>query len=157
MSFKESDENADYADRAFFAISEIMSGNRKNMMDNMSRANKGELFVLHFLTARHGHVLPSELSAALQSSTARISALLGNLEKKGQIEREIDKSNRRNILVTITEAGRIRALNEMNEMRQSVTRVFLEMGETDTAEFIRLTRQFFKLSQKYRLHNHQET
>ena len=146
------DENAgcSYAVSAFKAFSDIMSGQHKNnSMEHLNRANKGELFVLQFLAMQDATVLPSELSAALQSSTARISALLGRLEKKGQIEREIDKSNRRNILVTITEAGRERVESEMREMQKSATQVFVEMGEDNTREFIRLVRLFFELSEKH--------
>lgn len=138
-----------YAEKAFITLNEIMSKKQNDMLENINRANKGELFVLHFLSMRKTAVIPSELSVALNSSTARISALLGNLEKKGQIVRDIDKSNRRNILVTITEEGRKRAETEMKEIKSLMTRVFIDMGEEDTAEFIRLTGQFFELMQKY--------
>ena len=138
-----------YIEEAVISFHEIMSNSQKDMIENINRANKGELFILHFLSMRLTPVLPSELSAALQASTARISALLSALEKKGQIERDIDKSNRRNILVTITEAGRMRAETEMNEMQQCMARVFTDMGKADTIEFIRLMRKFFELGQKY--------
>ena len=145
----DNNSSSDYANRAFISFLDIMSGHQKNnSMEHLNRANKGELFVLQFLTMQSATVLPSELSAALQSSTARISALLGSLEKKGQIEREIDKNNRRNILVTITDAGRKRVESEMQEMQRNVTQVFIEMGESDTEEFIRLTKLFFDLSEK---------
>jgi DNA-binding MarR family transcriptional regulator len=75
--------------------------------------------------------------------------LLGALEKKGQIERDIDKSNRRNILVSITNAGRERILTEMTTMTEAMTRIFAEMGEADTLEFVRLTNIFFTVSQKH--------
>jgi DNA-binding MarR family transcriptional regulator len=149
MSAKDDGNSMSYADKAFITFNEIMSSKQNNMIENVNRANKGELFVLHFLSRHNTEVLPSELSAALGASTARISALLGTLEKKGQIVRNIDKSNRRNILVTITEAGRNRAENEMKEIQRSMTQVFADMGEADTEEFIRLTSQFFDLMQKY--------
>ena len=138
-----------YAEKAFVTLNEIMSKKQKDMMENLNRAHKGELFVLQFLSMRKNAVIPSELSIALNASTARISALLGNLEKKGQIVRDIDKSNRRNILVTITEEGRKRAETEMKEIQSLMTRVFIDMGEEDTSEFIRLTSQFFELMKKY--------
>jgi len=141
--------NVSYIEKAIRSFSEMMASNKKDIITAFNRANKGELFVLHFLTLHNDEVLPSELSAALHSSTARISALLGALEKKGQIERDIDKSNRRNILVTITEAGRKRIEVEMTKMRKSMTQIFTEMGETDTEEFIRLVKRFFIISQKY--------
>ncbi|MCL1964965.1 MAG: transcriptional regulator [Firmicutes bacterium] len=138
-----------YIEKAIHSFSEMLASNQKDMMTDFNRANKGELFVLHFLALRNAEVLPSELSAALRSSTARISALLGALEKKGQIERDIDKSNRRNILVTITDAGRERIEVEMTKIRKTMTQIFTEMGETDTEAFIRLFKRFFIISQKY--------
>ena len=148
-------ENAEmipnYVKKAIATFNGIMSNSQKGMFENMNRPNKGELFVLHFLGAHDTAVLPSELSAALNSSTARISALLGSLEKKGQIERNIDKGNRRNILVTITEGGRERATTEMRAMEDNLACVFTEMGETDAAEFLRLTERFFGLMQNYML------
>ncbi|HBD63959.1 MAG TPA: MarR family transcriptional regulator, partial [Clostridiales bacterium] len=57
--------------------------------------------------------------------------------------------NRRNILVTITESGRIRAESELRKMKNSMTQVFTDMGEEDTEEFIRLTSKFFELLQKH--------
>jgi len=138
----------DYMEKAFIALNDIM-GHGRNMFENLNRTNRGEIFVLHFLATHDAEVLPSELSTALKASTARISAVLGALEKKGQIARDIDKSNRRNILVTITEAGRNRAAAEMAEIKESMMRVFADMGEGDTTAFIRLLRQFFELSQKH--------
>lgn len=148
MSIKDDGNSLNYADKAFIALNEIMSNKEKDMFHSVNRANKGELFVLKFLLTSNTEVLPSELSVALNSSTARISALLSALEKKGQIVRNIDKNNRRNILVTITEAGRNRAVTEMKEIKSSMTKVFTDMGEDDTAEFIRLTRKFFEIFQK---------
>lgn len=138
-----------YMEKAFLSFHEIMSNKQKNMLESVNRTNKGELFVLQFLAMQNTEVLPSELSAALQASTARISALLGALEKKGQIVRSIDESNRRNILVTITEAGRSRVETELQELKATMIRIFTDMGETDTAEFIRLTGQFFDLMHKH--------
>ena len=145
----ESEKKASYVDNAFVAFNEIMSSSRRDMFEDINRANKGEFFVLHFLLMRDSQVLPSELSIALHASTGRISALLGNLEKKGYIEREIDKSNRRNILVTITDAGRSHIKTEMGKMQRGMTQVFTDMGESDTTEFIRLSKKFFELMQKY--------
>ena len=134
-----------FVDGSIAAFKRIIANNQKDMWENMNRANKGELFILHFLSMREGASLPSELSLALHSSAARISALLSSLEKKGQIQREIDRGNRRNILVTITEAGAARAEQEMQRMDESLGRVFLTMGERDVAEFLRLSESFYGL------------
>ena len=149
MPVNQEESRSAFTDEATRTFKRIMANNQKNMFEDMNRANKGELFVLHHLSKNAAAVLPSELSAALRSSTARISALLGSLERKGQIERAIDKSNRRKVLVTITESGRARALRDTRERDENLARVFIELGEDDTAEFLRLSEQFFVLMQKY--------
>ena len=149
MSLDNKESKLNYVDKAVLRYAKIMSSNHKDRFENLNRANKGELFVLHFLSSHNEQVNPSELSAALRSSTARISALLGALEKKGQIERDIDKTNRRNILVTITDSGRKRVKNEMGMIRDSMSHIFNEMGEKDTEDFLRLTKRFFEIMQKH--------
>lgn len=139
----------DFAEIAFFEFGQIISTRHKNILEFMNRANKGELFILHFLSKCNSKVLPSELSTALQVTTGRISALLNSLEKKGQILREIDKNNRRNILVTITEVGRVRVEEEFNNIKGIIIGIIYEMGESDSLELLRLIKQFFDLSHKY--------
>ena len=133
-------------EEAALAFEQAMLGGRKNMMDQMGRSGKGELFILKFLSDKKTAVIPSELSDAMHTSTARISAALNSLEKKGQIHREIDPHNRRNILVTITPAGRERSHNDMLQMRKLMVGILTEMGEDDALEFIRLLTRFGQIA-----------
>lgn len=135
-----------YVKEAVVTFRRIMSEKKKNAFENMSREHKGELFVLNFLSKHDDDVFPSELSAALQSSPARVSALLGSLEKKGQIERHVDENNRRNVRVTMTKAGRMREEEEMRKLSEGLAHAFVEMGEADAAEFLRLLEKFFVLT-----------
>ena len=128
------------------ALGEMMS--RGKVMDEFNRSGKGEIFILKYLYMKETPASPSELSEALNSSTARISAALGTLEKKGQIHREIDTTNRRYILVTITEEGRERIRANMARMRNHLIQVFTEMGEEDAREFVRLSKRFFEIAQR---------
>lgn len=117
-------------------------------LQDFNRSGRGELFILKYLFEKNTKVIPSELSEALQSSTARISALLGKLEKKGQICREIDPSNRRNILVSITDAGCKRIQTLMQQIKQHMTCVLTEMGEQDANELVRLMKSFFEIARR---------
>ena len=125
-----------------------MSGNHGNMIEKMSSSTKGELFILKYLYYKSEAVIPSEISEKMHISTARISAALGSLEKKGQIHREIDTTNRRNILVTITEEGRERICSNLQQLREGMISIFTEMGEEDAAEFVRLTKRFLEISRQ---------
>lgn len=134
-----------YVKEAIIAFDEIMTLNQKGALDKLNRINKGELFVLHYLASSQGQVLPTELSAGLGSSNARISVLLGVLEKKGLVERDIHTSDRRNVLVSITPLGRQRIATEMDLIRTCLAKVFTAMGAEDTLTFLRLTKRFSEL------------
>lgn len=123
------------------------SGHNK-VMDKFTRSGKGEPFILKYLYEKNAAVLPSELGEALGSSTSRISAALGTLEKKGLIHREIDTANRRNILVTITSAGRERILAMTKQRRNYLVAVLTEMGEDNARDFVRLIIQFFEIANR---------
>ncbi|MGF7145600.1 DNA-binding MarR family transcriptional regulator [Anaerotaenia torta] len=121
---------------------------RREVMDEFNRSGRGEVFILKYLFLKDAPALPSELSEALNSSTARISAALGTLEKKGQIRREIDTRNRRYILVTLTEEGRKRIHAILQQMRGDMIRILTEMGEEDAGEFVRLTTRFSEIAER---------
>lgn len=128
------------------SLGELMS--RGKVMDEFNRSGKGEIFILRYLYTKESPASPSELSEALNSSTARISAALRTLEKKGQIHREIDTTNRRFILVTITEEGRERIRSNMQRMQNHLIQVLTVMGEKDAREFVRLSTRFFEIAQR---------
>ncbi|SET63950.1 MarR family winged helix-turn-helix transcriptional regulator [Lacrimispora sphenoides] len=127
------------------SLGDLMS--RGKVMDEFNRSGKGEIFILRYLYTKESPASPSELSEALNSSTARISAALRTLEKKGQIHREIDTTNRRFILVTITEEGRERIQANMQRMQNHLIQVLTVMGEKDAREFVRLSTRFFEIAQ----------
>jgi len=143
-------------EEAVASLGEIMSSSRVNMIEQMSRSGKGELFILKYLYDKDTNgtdVIPSEISNVMQVSTTRISAALGVLEKKGQIHREIDTNNRRNILVTITEEGRKRTVSEMQKIQEQMVKVLTKMGEHEAVEFIRLLNLLFDTVDKMYANN----
>ncbi len=63
------------------------------------------------------------------------------MEKKGYIEREIDKENRRNIIVNITDAGKKYTLDVLMENYNLLVKSFELMGEDDTKQLIALAKK----------------
>jgi DNA-binding MarR family transcriptional regulator len=137
-----------YIEEAIESLKSVMLGGRGNLLEVLSRAYKGEEFVLKYLASRMSTTLPTELSEALHSSMARILSILGVLEKKGLVVREIDRGNRRNILVTLTDKGRELAALQERKMRNYMERTLVELGEADTKEFVRLIERVSEISQK---------
>lgn len=100
---------------------------------------RGEKFVLHYLTHHaNGDVTPSDISCAMNTSTARTAAALNSLEDKGLITRAINKNDRRQIIVQITEKGARYAKEiEMNFFKKAV-QIFDAIGEDDAKELVRI-------------------
>jgi DNA-binding MarR family transcriptional regulator len=123
-----------YQAEAVRALDAIATSGRKRALEVLHNYTKGEVFVLSYLHLADHAVPPRELSRALDSSTARISAILRSLEHKGEIARGAG--------VTITEAGRVRAKAVIRRINHTLIRVFRDMGRRDTEEFIRLANKF---------------
>ena len=68
--------------------------------------SQGEMRLLGCLHAGADGRTAGELSMLLELSTARIAAMLNNLERKGAITRARDKADRRRVVVRLTAQGR---------------------------------------------------
>lgn len=128
----------DFPARAVERLRVISDNYGSGVLERMSRYSSGESFLLRLLSCRDDVLHPSDLQKYMGTSSARVAAILGSLEKKGFITREIDHNDRRRVIVAITEDGRVRASAEMQEMEAGVEEIFRELGEDDTNEFIRL-------------------
>ena len=98
----------------------------------------GEMFILDYLEQKNDTVLPGELSTMMRDSSARTAIALRNLEQKGYIERDIDKTDRRKIRVTITGEGRKLACEGREAIMQKMKMIVDELGENDVREYIRI-------------------
>jgi DNA-binding MarR family transcriptional regulator len=134
-----------YSDIAESLMRTVME-TRMGFIGHLDKFARGEVCALTYLARTDGTQLPSELSVALGCSTARVATLLGSLEKRGLIVREIDPSDRRQILVTITDAGRARARAAALEIRERTATILSALGERDAAEFARLLARVMEIS-----------
>jgi len=107
---------------------------------------RGEGFVLFYLASHGASVQPSDISAAMDVSTARIAAALNSLENKGLITRSIDKDDRRRILVDLTPQGKQLAEQRHQEILKHTTRMFELLGERDATQFVRIWHKLMKIA-----------
>ena len=80
----------------------------------------------------------TEIREYLSITKAAVSQMLSSLEKRGFLTREIDRENRRNLIVFLTPAGQQILQVKDNEADSRFAKIITEMGESDTLEFIRL-------------------
>ena len=108
----------------------------------------GEIFILEHLDRKNDTMTPGELSAIMGGSSARTAIALRNLEKKGYIKRDIDKADRRKILVSITGEGQTLAREERESVLTKMKQIIGELGEDDAREYIRIIGRITEITRK---------
>lgn len=134
-----------YVNESIAVLERILTSDNFSVLERITRVSRGEIFVLKILLFKDGVSTPSEISEAMKSTKGRISAILNSLEKKGFIGREIDKDNRRNIIVTLSDSGKEYVMNELQECYHIVAHAFEELGEEDSKRFVGLMERVFHL------------
>ena len=108
----------------------LMKGITDNSTDSESNAN-----------------LP-DIREYLSISKAAVSQMLGALEKKGYINRDIDKNNRRNLIVTLTPKGR-EVLTSMDiEFNDRLEKIITYLGEDDVKHMINIISRMIEITTK---------
>ncbi len=129
----------DYESLAKTLLNRMYLLNKTRPQRSLNEEMRGEGFVLQYIIHHEGSVLPSEISAFMNISTARMAAALGNLERKGLVTRRIDPSDRRRVLVDLTDAGKAFASRKQQLMLRHTAQMLERLGETDAEELVRLT------------------
>ncbi|NLJ40348.1 MAG: MarR family transcriptional regulator [Clostridiales bacterium] len=104
----------------------------------IDRSIQGETFALLFISGRSGAILPNEISDEMNISSARVAAMLNNLEDKGLISREVDSTDRRRVLVSLTPEGREIANQHRQNSIRAIARMLESLGEHDAKEYVRI-------------------
>lgn len=113
----------------------------------INESMRGEGFVLHHIAMNKDHIIPSEISEAIGISGARIAATLNSLESKGCITRKIDPSDRRKILVELTDKGRAQDEEHRLMLIGVIEKMLRLLGEHDAKEYIRISRKMAELAE----------
>jgi len=121
---------------------ELMNQMRKRKTQkHLNDSMQGEHFILFYVSHHQGDSIPSEISNEMGISTARIAAALNNLESKGMITRTIDVTDRRRILIKLTDAGQ-KHVEEHYKMIMGITTKMLKyLGEDDAKELVRIMKR----------------
>lgn len=138
---------------------DTMAMNLLSIMEHMPRSapqrmlhdlTKGEVFLLNLLSTEGGTARPGDMSRAMQTSTARIAAALGSMERKGWITREIDGGDHRRTLVHITPEGETVIGQAREALLQNLRQLLDELGEDDAREYLRLMTRVEEISSRIR-------
>ena len=111
--------------------------------------NRGEFFLLNYLYINNGSAWPSNMSKAMQTSSARITAALNGLERKGLVKRESDNDDHRRKLVHLTSEGFEYIEGYRDRALHNITKLLSELGEKDASEYLRITQRMETISRNF--------
>lgn len=109
---------------------------------------QGERFVLNYLADKGGAALPSELSAVMNLTTARVAAVLRTLEHKGLVTRHQDDQDRRRIRVQLTSCGLTQVLEERAKVHAMLEELLSELGKEDAQAFLRIINRIVEIGER---------
>jgi DNA-binding MarR family transcriptional regulator len=144
---------------------------KQDLLHSLFCFKKASIAISRFLNAGGGGLSTTEISAlgcigrcdkkscagadrtthhamheTLAVSKAAVSQMLGSLEKRGYIRREIDTDNRRKIIITLTKKGKAAVDTSEKEMDLLMSRIITRFGEKDSRTFVQLLRRFSELA-----------
>ena len=119
----------------------IMCSCRPIALKHAAISRQGEVMVMRQL-AIGKQMTPGQLAHSTSNSPGRISAILGALENKGWVVREVDPHNRRRVLVSLTDEGRHSVDAHRKVAAEYMAWVFDHMGADNTERFLQLLAEF---------------
>jgi DNA-binding MarR family transcriptional regulator len=84
----------------------------------------------------------AKIQEGLCVKKAAVSQMLGVLEKKGYVNRETNKANRRKIILALTQKGETLIKETEIKVDNVLTEIISRFGEKETRQLIRLSSRF---------------
>jgi DNA-binding MarR family transcriptional regulator len=103
--------------------------------------NQTDLICLNLL-ARGGPMSPGQVAAALGLTTAAISAMASRLEAGGYARREIDRADRRRVLLHASDEGARRAFGLFDDLYAASTALGAEYSDRDLRTLVEVIERF---------------
>lgn len=88
--------------------------------------------------SKDGAVSLTGIREYLSISKSAVSQMLSSLEKRGMIVREVDPSNRRNLMISITPAGDTALREKDAETGSRMEKILSLLGDEDASQFARI-------------------
>ena len=100
--------------------------------------------VLTYLLLSGGSAAPSQIADDLVILRTNMTNLLNNLEKRNMVERTLDPSDRRRLIVRILPEGEELARKAMAEEQRYGLRIMAYISEEDVREYNRLEKRMYE-------------
>ncbi len=131
----------------FRAMNQFHKLKFSDMMQNMSKA---DFIVMNVIMnkGKEDKMTISELAAIARMLPSAISRTLKGLEEKGYVERTINKQDRRNTYVELTEEGKKQTREVRQVMRDFGKTVMAKLDEHEVNELILYLNNIYSIAEK---------
>lgn len=123
-----------------------------DIADNKNEINMSELILMNGIANNtvdsENNIGISDVQRYLSVSKAAVSQMLSSLEKKGYINRDIDKNNRRNLVITLTPNGRRILDNQYDNFSDKLGKIISHLGENDVMQMITIVNRMIEITNK---------
>lgn len=126
------------ADELFYILSQFS----KNPFQEHSRNfATGEMSILYYLNKIQDGATAGDICNYMQVTTGRVASALNSLERKQYIQRRNHDTDKRKVIVYITESGKEYILENYANGISLAEEILGNLGEKDAKELIRLIRK----------------
>lgn len=133
------EERYDYPQDSEETLGELLDRCGHFFTHRIGGSRRGQGSILSVLAQRPG-ITQTELAQTLGVKSASVSEVLMKLERKGFVKREKAEQDRRNIQVTLTEAGQ----QHLNRPEEDLSTAFQALSDAEQAELARLLQKLLQ-------------
>lgn len=141
----------DIADAYFQKKHRTSKGNADKKMHKKKyhHDKHGMEFILDYLYDNQDHdIFPHELCEAMNVSAPRVTAILRESEKEGDIVRKVSESDKRMVHVSITDKGAQNVRQRRERWNQQIQLLLDRIGEEDAQALVRILHAYNDLKQE---------
>lgn len=126
-------------EQALILMEELRKCRPQIFLDKIDLTDRGIHFVLGYLIHHNEEVISSDLSNALNVSTARMAKLLNKMEAKQLIIKKHSNNDARKTVVVLTQKGIDKALLYKETLVNVTMNLIDQVGYNDLQEFVRIS------------------
>ena len=79
------------------------------------------------------------------TSSAHVAKILRNLQSKGEVNKEVNDSDKRSAVINITDSGRKHLYSMYDQVVENTVSLLEKLGEDDSRELLRITDRIMEI------------
>jgi DNA-binding MarR family transcriptional regulator len=134
--------------RSLFRLKKITHTFRPVPLPKENEMNLASFTLLYYIKEHGGDLSGEKLRNELSVTKPAVSQMLSCLEKKGFLTREINKENRRCIVLSLTPKGMEFIEKTQRETEKRLAGIIKRFGENETRRLITLINRFLSIMEE---------